>query len=107
MVTIDYSRVAMVSWTTPPTWREARAMPLEEYFDGLTLKEAVIFVMGHLDARCRGSVVVTCGPEKYNEVDIEAIYHDLVRASPSAFMAEEIKHGPDNGVTVIAKEVRQ
>ena len=107
MATIDYSKPALVSWTTPPTWREARDMPLVEYFDGLTLNEAVTFVMDHLDARCRSSVIVTCGPEKYNELDIEAIYHDLITASPSAFMAEKIKYGPDNAVSFITREMRQ
>ena len=52
-------------------------MPLEEYFDGLTLKDAVTFVMDNLDAQCRSSVIVRCGPEKYNEFDIEAIYRNL------------------------------
>jgi hypothetical protein len=77
MLTVDHNRAAIVSRTNPPSWGQARDMPLEEYFDGLTLKDAVTFVMDHLNARCRKSVIIRCGAEKYNEFDIEAIYLGL------------------------------
>ena len=79
MTSVDYTSAATVSWTNPPSLGHIRDLPLEEYYDGFTLRDAVTFVMDHLEAQCRKSVIVRCGPEKYNEFDIEAIYYDLAR----------------------------
>ena len=74
---IDYDRLATVTWTNQPLWFETRNTPDEEYCDELTLKQAVTFVIEHLDAGRLKSVIVTCGTEKYNFFDIESMYVDL------------------------------
>ena len=76
---IDYDRMATVTWTNQPPWFETQNKPVEEYCDVLTLKQAVTFVVDHLDAGRRKSVIVRCGTEKYNVFDIQAMYQDLVR----------------------------
>jgi hypothetical protein len=74
---IDYDRLATVTWTNQPFWFERQNTPEEEYCDELTLKQAVTFVIEHLDAGCLKSVIVRCGTEKYNFFDIESMYVDL------------------------------
>ena len=81
---IDYNRMATVTWTNQPSRLEARDMPLEEYCDELTLKEAVMFVIEHLDEARRKSVIVRCGTEKYNSFDIEAMCQGLGRLEHKA-----------------------
>jgi hypothetical protein len=79
---IEYNRMATVTWTNQPSWFETQNKPVEEYCDELTLKQAVTFVIEHLDAGRRKSVIVKCGVEKYNFFDIEAMYQDLGRLGP-------------------------
>ena len=81
---IDYNRMATVTWTIPPPWFETQNKPVEEYCDELTLKQAVTFIIDHLERDRRKSVIVRCGSEKYNLFDIEAMYQDLVRIGPSS-----------------------
>ena len=78
---IAYNRMATVTWTIPPLWFETQNKPVEEYCDELTLKQAVAFVIDHLEASHRKSVIVRCGTEKYNLFDIEAMYRDRIRLS--------------------------
>ena len=79
---IDYNRMATVTWANQQPWFETQTKPVEEYCDELTLKQAVTFVIEDLDAGCLKSVIVRCGTEKYNFIDIEAMYLDLGRLGP-------------------------
>jgi hypothetical protein len=74
---IDYDRLATISWLNQPNWSEGPSIFLEEYWEELTLKEAVTFAVDHLDARYRKSVVIKCGVDKYNMFDIEEMYRQL------------------------------
>jgi hypothetical protein len=77
MATIDYDRPATISWATRPYRDDPRSVPLEEHCGDLTLRDAVIFAIDHLDAGCRESIIIKCGAEKYNSLDIQAIYQRL------------------------------
>lgn len=79
---IDYDRPATISWLNQPSWGEKLSDPLEEYCDGLTLKEAVTFAVRHLDAKCRKSVIIKCGGDQYGLFDIERLYRDLDASKP-------------------------
>jgi hypothetical protein len=79
MAMIDYDSQATISWVTRPYRDDPRGAPLEEQFADLTLYEAVMFAIDHLDRACRASVTIKCGSDKYNLFDIEAIYQTLVR----------------------------
>jgi hypothetical protein len=90
MTAVDYDRLATISWLNQSSdWGEPPYTSVEECWDQLTLKEAVIFAIDDLNARYRKSVVIKCGADKYNLSDIEEMYHYLnhfrehATASPS------------------------
>jgi len=88
---IDYNRMVTVTWTNQPPWFETQNKSVEEYCDELTLKQAVTFIVDHLDAGRRKSVIVRCGTEKYNVFDIEGMYQDLVRLGAQGLSEEDFE----------------
>jgi len=84
MGAIDYDKLATISWLNPSHLGETSGAPVEEYCDVLTLKEAVTFAMDYLDARCRKSVIISCGSYKYNLFDIEEMHRKLDHFQRSA-----------------------
>jgi hypothetical protein len=71
---LQYDDEATISWVKPRDGGDPYDLPLEEHFGDLTLREAVIFAMDHLNSGCLKSVIIKCGSAKYNWIDIETIY---------------------------------
>jgi hypothetical protein len=74
MARIDYSKPAEICWANRPYWDEPGGSLVEEYFEDFTLREAVLFAMGHLDSRHCKSVTVKCDGRVYNMVEIEELF---------------------------------
>jgi len=74
MTSLQYDGQATISWVKPRDGGDPYDTLLEEHFGDLTLREAVIFAMDHLNSGCLKSVIIKCGTAKYNWLDIEAIY---------------------------------
>ena len=74
MARIDYGKSAEICWVNRPYWDEPGGVPVEEYWEDLTLGEAVLFASLHLDiSRCK-SVTVRCAGREYNMHEIEVLF---------------------------------
>jgi len=74
MTRIDYSKPAEICWVNRPYWEEPGGSQVEEYSEDFTLREAVLFAIGCLDARRCKSVTVKCDGQIYNMLEIEELF---------------------------------
>jgi hypothetical protein len=74
MARIDYSKPAEICWVNRPYWDEPSGAPVEEYYEGFTLREAVLFATLQLDIRRCKSVTVRCDGRVYNMHEIEGLF---------------------------------
>jgi hypothetical protein len=74
MTRIDYGKPAEISWVNRPYWDEPGGSQVEEYCEDFTLREAVLFAIGCLDARRCKSVTVRCDGRTYNMFEIEELF---------------------------------
>jgi len=74
MPRFDYTKPAEICWVNRPYWDEPSGALVEEYFDGFTLREAVIFAMLKLDIRRCRSVTIRCEGQAYNLHEIERLF---------------------------------
>ena len=74
MARIDYSKPAEMCWVNRPYWDEPGGLPVKEYWEDCTLKEAVLFAALHLDIRRCKSVTVRCDGRVYNMDEIERLF---------------------------------
>ena len=76
MARVDYTKPAEIRWVNRPYWDEPGGVPVEEYFDEFTLREAVLFATHHLDLRRCRSVTIRCNRRVYNMHDIEQLFRE-------------------------------